>query len=155
MDDDMKTDLVENAVGVNIDEPPPPPYNFASPPAGEHGQQLPPAFTEQPNVGGMYPDQSPSILQNPTLQAQPTTAAVFAHEECFAECVRFCWCRPLGWLAKEELTRARSLYMAGDYDGAQAAARCANAWSVAGLISGIILCAGIGVGTYFLVTNLY
>ena len=51
--------------------------------------------------------------------------------------------------------QARSLYMAGDYDGAQAAARCANAWSVAGLISGIILCAGIGVGTYFLVTNLY
>ncbi|XP_038053311.1 uncharacterized protein LOC119725803 [Patiria miniata] len=178
--DNMRKDLLSNEVHYPNEDDPPPPYNPSvvgpglAPPVDPHlyrppspglasstgyqqypqqqyqqqqypQQQYP--HTQQP-VSTSYP-QAPQVVHHVTGSACPSE--VFAREECFAECVRFWWCRPIGWLAKGELARARTLYLAGDYVEAQAAARCANVWSTVGLVTGLVVVAVVAVAIYLIV----
>ncbi|XP_038053011.1 uncharacterized protein LOC119725608 [Patiria miniata] len=130
MEDNVKGDMVVND---ETSQPPadyPPPYSPAA--------QYSPA----------------TVVHNMPQPAAPCPSEVFEREACLAHCVRFWWCRPIGWMAVAELNRARALYAAGDYDGAEQAAKKANMWSYVGLISGIVLVIGVAVATYFIITTL-
>ncbi|XP_022094260.1 uncharacterized protein LOC110981202 [Acanthaster planci] len=168
--DNIKTDLLRNEISPHEDSPPPYSTNvessYLAPSVGPplHQPASPssaPSLSQQPHQQfhhqqthvhqsvPPYPH-GVQVVQQVGVSSCPADQ-VFAQEECFAECVRFWWCRPIGWLAKGELSRARTLYLAGDYQEAQAAARCANVWSTVGLISGLVVVAAVIVAVYFIV----
>ncbi|XP_022111496.1 uncharacterized protein LOC110990712 [Acanthaster planci] len=145
MEDDINKDLVINEIPCPTTDPPPP-YNPNVRDQGNPQQQYSQPYYEQ---------QHPPIMQQPIYCSPPAQGAneMFAREECFAHCIRVWWCRPIGWLAVAQLEKAKTLYLAGDYNGAQEAAKRANMWSAIGLITGVLLVAGVAVATYFIVTS--
>ena len=37
--------------------------------------------------------------------ARVDVSMLYRKEQQLAECVRFCWCRPMGWMAKSQLAK--------------------------------------------------